>query len=213
MKTCAVCERTLLMGEHTSRFSPEGRDYIDVCALCQEQAVDHGWTREGLPLHGGFELAGRRRRQRPLWQALLGGARDESPEPVIAEPALRRLSDADLQLVEAADLFNQSQFRRTILSVSRSLGPPRVSIVPLSGISGETILTFVWEITWYQYRVSPDSSQPVRSAERGSDPSEIEESFTRWNATLNDDDGRVVPDAALLPGVRAPAGEGPTYNR
>jgi hypothetical protein len=192
VKICAVCERTLLMGEHTSRLSPDGRDYVDVCVLCQESAIDLGWSREGGSMQGFVDPPGRRRRQRPLWQVLLGG-RDETPPPVVTEPALRRLSDTALQLVEAAELFNQSQFRRTITSVSRSLGAPHASIVPLSGLSGETVLTFAWDITWYQYRVSPDSAQPVRGAERGTDIDEIEEPFTQWNARV-EDDGRVVPD-------------------
>src|SRR5581483_11452863 len=34
-RTCAICERTLLMGERAIRFSPNGgADYVDVCPLC-----------------------------------------------------------------------------------------------------------------------------------------------------------------------------------
>lgn len=196
VKTCAVCERTLLMGEHTIRFSPDGREHVDVCTLCQDVALDHGWSREGGPLATALEQPVRRRRQRPLWQVLLGGREDE-PEPVFGEPILRRLSDAELALVEAADLFNQSQFRRTITSVARSLGPPRASIVPLSGVTGETVVTFAWDITWYQYRVTPDAAQPIRIAERGTDTGEIEASFTAWNASL-DESGRLMPDLAAI---------------
>jgi hypothetical protein len=192
VKACAVCERTLLMGEHTGRFSPDGRTYADVCVLCQGTAIAQGWSREGLLPGVGVEPPSRRRRQKPLWQVLLGGKEDELPL-VLSEPTLRRLSDGDLQLVEAAELFNHCQFLRTVVSVSRSLGPPQASIVPLSGVSGETVVTFAWEITWYQYRVSPESAQPVRVAERGADPAEIEAAFTRWNATLTDD-GRLVPE-------------------
>ena len=32
-RVCAVCERTLLMGEHTLRFSPDGEEFVDVCPL------------------------------------------------------------------------------------------------------------------------------------------------------------------------------------
>ena len=46
-RICAVCERTLLMGEHTLRFSPDGHEFVDVCTLCSEVALDHGWVREG----------------------------------------------------------------------------------------------------------------------------------------------------------------------
>jgi hypothetical protein len=190
---CAVCERTLLMGEQAIRFSPDGHEFVDVCTLCQEVALDHGWVREGLAVSVALQQpTTRRRRQKTLWQTLLG-ARQEEPVPVVSEPILRRLSDDEISLVEAAELFNQSQFRRTVTGVARSLGSPNVSIVPLSGVNAETVLTFAWDITWYQYRVTPESAQPVRIAERGHDADEIESSFTRWNATL-DEDGRLVPD-------------------
>jgi hypothetical protein len=195
-RTCAVCERTLLMGEQSTRFSPDGQEYVDVCPLCSDVALDYGWVREGHPVSVALQTPGRRRRQKTLWQTLLG-AREEEPDPVVSEPILRRLDDDELALVEAADLFNQSQFRRTIAGVSKSLGAPNASIVPLSGVNAETVLTFAWDITWYQYRVSPESGQPVRIAERGQDTDEIEPAYREWNATV-DDDGRVMPNIARV---------------
>ena len=46
-RTCAVCERTLLQGERATRFSPHGSgdDYVDVCPLCQELALEHWWVK------------------------------------------------------------------------------------------------------------------------------------------------------------------------
>lgn len=195
-RTCAICERTLLQGEHAVRFSPGGAGLVDVCALCQDIAVDNGWLREDGAVSAALHHVPRRRRQKTLWQALLG-AREEEAEPVISEPILRRLSDEEVGLVESAELFNQSQFRRTVLGVTRSLGTPNISIVPLSGVNAETVVTFAWDITWYQYRVSPESPQPVRLADRGEDTSEIESPFVQWNATL-EDDGRVVPELARV---------------
>ena len=127
-----------------------------------------------------------------LWQTLLG-AREEEAEPVVSEPILRRLSDDELTLVEAADLFNQSDFRRTVAGVTKSLGDPKVSIVPLTGVNAETVLTFAWDITWYQYRVTPDAAQPVRIADRGHDLGEVEPAYAHWNARF-DETGRLVPD-------------------
>lgn len=191
-RACAVCERTLLQGEHALRFSPDGVEFVDVCPLCQEVALDYGWVREGGPMSPVFTPHGRRRR--PRWAQFLG-VRDGNPEPLVAEPVLRRLSDSEAALVEAADLFNASLFIRTVQGVERALGAPLVSIVPLSGVTGELVLTFAWEITWYQYRVVPDAPQPIRLADRGADISEIEPAFTAWNAKL-DESGRVVPDVA-----------------
>jgi hypothetical protein len=174
------------------RFSHDGHAFVDVCTLCQDIALDHGWVREGIAISPTLAQAPRRRRQKTLWQTLLG-ARDEEPEPVASEPILRRLSDDEIALVEAAELFNQSQYRRTVAGVARSLGSPSVSIVPLSGVNAETVITIAWEITWYQYRVSPELAQPVRIAERGQDVDEIEAAFTVWNSVL-EEDGRLVPE-------------------
>jgi hypothetical protein len=190
-RACAVCERTLLQGEYALRFSPDGVEFVDVCPLCQDIALEYGWVREGGPMSPVFSPHGRRR---PRWAQILG-VRNGGPEPVVPEPILRRLSDGEAALVEAADLFNASLFLRTVQGVGRALGAPLVSIVPLSGVTGELVLTFAWEITWYQYRVVPEAPQPIRLADRGSDISEIEPGFTAWNGKL-DESGRVVPDVA-----------------
>ena len=195
-RVCAVCERTLLMGEHTLRFSPDGEEFVDVCPLCSEVALDHGWVREGHAVSPALQQHPRKRRQKTLWQTLLG-TREEEAEPVVAEPVLRRLSEDELALVEAADLFNQSTFRRTVAGVARSLGQPKVSIVPLPGVNAESVLTFAWDITWYQYRVTPEAAQPVRIADRGHDIAEVEETFAQWNARFDESD-RLVPDLATV---------------
>jgi hypothetical protein len=194
-RTCAICERTLLMGEHALRFTPDGGEFVDVCPLCQDAALEYGWFREGSPTTPTVALESRRRRRG--WAASLLGGRRTEEAPVAPEPILRRLSEAELEVVEAADLFNLSPYRRTVAGIAKSLGPPQASIVPLSGVSGEMIITVVWEISWYQYRVTPESSQPVRLAERGHDPAELEPVFVEWNAQLADD-GRLMPDIARV---------------
>jgi hypothetical protein len=191
-RACAVCERTLLQGEYTVRFSPDGVEFGDVCSLCQDVALDYGWVREGGPISPA--LSAHARKKRPRWAQFLGVGNGDS-QPVLTEPILRRLSDSEAALVEAADLFNASLFRRTVEGVGRALGAPLVSIVPLSGVNSELVLTFAWEITWYQYRVLPEAGQPIRLADRGADISEIETAFTDWNAAL-DESGRVVPNVA-----------------
>lgn len=194
-RICAVCERTLLMGERAVRYSPNGGgSYVDVCPLCQETAVEHGWIKEGAPTTP-MVPAERRRRGFSLGSFL--GARPRPEETVAPEPILRRLSEHELQMVEAADLFNASQYRRTVAGIAKSLGEPRVSVVPLSGVNAEVVVTVAWDISWYQYRVSPDSDNPVRLEERGHDPDDLEGSFQEWNARV-DEDGRLVPDIARI---------------
>ena len=182
------------MGEHAVRYWPGGGDHVDVCPLCQDIALEHGWVREGSPTTPTVPRDLRRRKL--SWAGLFGPQRP-SEAPVAAEPILRRLSDLELDLVEAADLFNASPYRRTVAGIAKSLGEPKASIVPLSGVSGEMIVSVAWEISWYQYRVSPESAQPVRLAERGHDLGELESSFQDWNAGLAAD-GRLMPDIARV---------------
>ena len=59
------------------------------------------------------------------------------------------------------------------------------------------VVTVTWEISWYQYRVSPDAAQPVRLVERGHDLEELDTGFQDWNAHLADD-GRLMPDIARV---------------
>ncbi len=197
-RSCAICERTLLMGERAIRFSPNGGvDYVDVCPLCADTAIEYGWVREGSPTSPTM-AAERRRRGGGGWlQTLLGTRPRVVEETVASEPILRRLSDEELAIVEAADLFNASQYRRTVGGISKSLGEPRVSVVTLSGINVEAVVTVAWDISWYQYRVSPDSDNPVRLEGRGHDPDQLEGAFTGWNANMSED-GRVVPDIARV---------------
>jgi hypothetical protein len=195
-RSCAICERTLLMGERATRYSPNGgEDYVDVCPLCQEAALECGWLKEGSPTTP--TVPSERRKRRFSLGTLLGAPKAAAEEPVAAEPILRRLSEPELAMVEAADLFNASQYRRTVGGIAKSLGAPRISVIPLSGVNPDVVVTVAWDISWYQYRVTPDSAQPVRLAERGHDPDDVEASFTEWNAHL-EDDGRIVPDIARL---------------
>ena len=196
-RSCAICERTLLMGEKAIRFSPNGgNDFVDVCPLCAELAVEYGWLREGAPTTP-VAFPERKRRNGSWLSGLLGGRQRTAEETIVSEPILRRLSDHEQAMVGAADLFNASQYRRTVGGIGKSLGTPKVSVVVLSGVNSEVVVTVAWDISWYQYRVSPESENPVRLEGRGHDPTELETSFTSWNAHMADD-GRVVPDIARL---------------
>ena len=49
----------------------------------------------------------------------------------------------------------------------------------------------------YQYRISPGSPQPVRLAERGLEPGELDPKFSEWNA-------RYESGAGILPDIDSP---------
>jgi hypothetical protein len=193
-RTCAICGRSLLTGERPVRYAPHGSDFVDVCPLCQEIAVESGWLKEGSPTTPMVPASRRRRR---LSFGSLFERRAEAEQPVAPEPILRRLSEQELAIVEAADLFNASAFRRTVAGIAKSLGRPQTSVVPFSGLNQEVVITIAWDLSWYQYRVALDSAQPVRLEERGHELRELDATFTAWNARL-EDDGRVVPEIARL---------------
>lgn len=189
-RTCAICHRTLLLGERAIRFTPGGDEWVDVCALCTATADENGWIKEGNPTTP--LVSDSRRRKRLGFGSLLEGRKTE-PEPVVSEPLLRRLSPEEQAVVEAAEIFNESPYRRTIAGIAKSLGDARVSLVPLSGVNQEVVVTVAWEISWYQYRVVFDSGQPVRLAERGYELEELDPRFKAWNGHLAGE-GRVTPD-------------------
>jgi hypothetical protein len=195
-RSCAVCERTLLMGERATRFTPDGENFVDVCPLCQDIALEYGWLKEGSPSTPTVSTARQRRRLNlsSLFEARKAAVAEA---PVADEPILRRLSEPEREVVEAADLFNQTDFRRTVAGIAKSLGAPNTSILPLSGVSGEVVITIAWDISWYQYRVTPESAQPIKLAERGHDVSDLDVSYKDWNAHV-EEDGKLVPEIARL---------------
>ena len=180
------------MGERSVRFTPGGEDWVDVCALCTDQADEHGWIKEGSPTTPLVPDTSRRRRRFP-GLGLIEQHRKIEPESVMPEPVLRRLSSTEQAMVEAAELFNDSAYRRTIAGIAKSLGEARVSFLPLSGVNPEVVVTVAWDISWYQYRVVFESAQPVRLAERGYEFDDLEDRFKSWNGHLGAD-GRLTPD-------------------
>src|SRR5919198_118514 len=89
-RSCAICERTLLMGERATRFSPAADgSFVDVCPLCQDIALAYGWLKEGSPWVPTAQAE--RRRPRFTLAALLGSRREPPDALAAAEPILRRL--------------------------------------------------------------------------------------------------------------------------
>ena len=154
--------RSLLVGERTERFSPDGLEYVDVCPLCREQALEAGWYREGGP-----SLHVRPREQRRGIFAQLFGAVRRVGEPVARADAAPSLAE-DQVVVQAASLFNGSSHpahgRGPDPQPRRRRGgdPPRRAIArPSSPSAGTSRGTSTASM--------PDEPQPVRLIERGFD--------------------------------------------
>jgi len=192
LRTCGVCDRTLLLGERATRYAPGGTDWVDVCALCADEAIARGWIREGSPTTP-LVADGRKRRRRLPHLGLRDTRRGDGEQAALPEPMLRRLTPPEQAVLEAAELFNDSPFKRTVAGIAKSLGDPRVSLLQLSGTNQEVVITIAWDISWYQYRVVLDGSAPVRLADRGYELDEVDVRFQGWNGSL-DPSGQIQPD-------------------
>ncbi|HZY57062.1 MAG TPA: hypothetical protein VFE09_04610, partial [Rubrobacteraceae bacterium] len=113
---------------------------------------------------------------------------------------LRRASDPDQRLRAGISLFNASEHTRTVASISKALGLPKVRVDSGDGSSAKPVITFFWsDMAWRRYVSDPTEGveEPrVYLVESGDDPSGINRSDREPNARM-DAQGR------LILGVRA----------
>jgi hypothetical protein len=202
---CDACERTLLLGEEAFVFR-DGDTRMTVCALCEAEAIDRGWLRDGDPPpppqvrshRPGLRdrLRDRRHRQEPPPPPPLTAAAPSSvvrltqtEEPYQQRARARHEARAEAAAQAVADgvaAFNQSAYQRTVHGIAKSLGHPRVSILPLQGTRPDVIVTVAWDLSWYQYRVDPQRDPAVRLQGRGDDLAELDQRWCAWNGSLTD---------------------------
>lgn len=210
-ETCAVCGRTLLLGEHFERFiAPDGSRNA-VCELCTPRATRARWIREtaaddtpaprapatprtGLlaRIRSTFENRGESSTRR-------GGEREAKRSRPATPPMQKRdvravPTTAEVKIERGIELFNGSQFPRTIAGLTRSLGQPQVAV----WIESPAVVAIVvaWDITWYEYAVDlADINDPAALTSRGTDMVELGERVTQWNIQAGAD-GHLTPPAA-----------------
>lgn len=141
---------------------------------------------EPFALEAGETDAERRRRKRA---ARRGGADEQDSPPVGADVPREVPRDVaavptgpEARLERGIELFNISQFPRTIAGLSRSLGDPMVAAANVP----ETNYVDVWvgwDLAWYSYRVTlGDPTEPVEQSGRGNDVDELAGVVADWNA-------------------------------
>lgn len=134
----------------------------------------------------GAQPARNRRRGR-------GRRREPSESPVVVnEPRSVRAvpTGPTARLAQGLELFNASQFPRTIAGLSRSLGDPQVAAV--NGPDNNVDIYVGWDIVWYSYRVDlGDATEPVEQSGRGNDTAELADVVSEWNS-FADDYGRLA---------------------
>lgn len=86
------------------------------------------------------------------------------------------------RLERGLDLFNHSQFPRTIAGLSRSLGDPKVAAVNVAD-SPVVDVWVGWDLAWYSYRIElTEPAEPVEQSGRGNDIDELVGVVKDWNA-------------------------------
>jgi hypothetical protein len=206
--TCAVCGRNLLQGEEPEVYLVGGTRR-HVCELCTVRANHQGWIRESE----GPQIGHRSRDDRRPLLSRLRGRRDRGvpepapepeagpaapPEPESEGPREPRHVHAvptseELKATRATEVFNASEYPRTVSGVARSLGVPEVSVLPVSGQASMVRIVVAWELCWYRWEVdlADEASYGVRPAGQGYELAELASGEQAGNAAA-DEHGRLV---------------------
>ncbi len=100
---------------------------------------------------------------------------------------------AEQKIASAIAVFNNSEHRRTVAGVARSLGAPDVSIHPNMEHSSLVDIVASWELCWYRYEVDLSDEVPVvRVAAQGYELDELSPQERQSNASY-DEHGALGP--------------------
>lgn len=125
-------------------------------------------------------------------------ASQESGRAGVARGLRRRLRDprhvravptnAEVKVERALEVFNWSDYRRTIEGLVRTLGEPWVTAMPVLDSTSEVVVVVAWELSWYQYRIDlGDSEDPVALTDKGKELGELDVTLREWNAAAGAD--------------------------
>jgi hypothetical protein len=220
---CDVCGRTLLRGEHAEVYIDGGvrRSVCELCkpralheGWLREGTVPEYDENEATSARRGSLLSRLRRRRERASRAPLPSAaepdasaepRGSAPEPrpvprrrersTTGEPRHVRAvpMGAEQKIASAISVFNNSEHRRTVAGVARSLGAPDVAIHP--NMDHQSIVEIVasWELCWYRYEVDLSDEVPVvRVAAQGYELEELTPQERVSNASY-DEHGALGP--------------------
>jgi hypothetical protein len=118
-----------------------------------------------------------------------------SPDPAARGAGIgRAVSPAESRMsrIESAiDRFNNSEQSVMTAGLTRTLGPPWVSIGTAAGSPGEVRVTVAWELSWYQWGIDiSDELRPVYEIAKGAELDELDAPAKQWNARI-EDSGRI----------------------
>lgn len=128
---------------------------------------------------------GRRSRRRPSQREAASVPRE--PRHVRAVP-----TSPQQKCVAAIEVFNGSEYTRTVAGVARSLGAPVAAVHADAGHSTTVQLVVSWELCWYRYEVDLSDEVPaVRPAGQGYELDELEP-WEREGNVLADERGALI---------------------
>ncbi len=123
--------------------------------------------------------------------------RRPEPEPMPELPREPRHvhavpTNAELKMERAVDVFNSSQYPRTVAGVSRSLGAPDVGVRTSEQEPSVVSIFVMWELSWYRFEVDlSDEAGGARKVAQGAELSELDEDERVVNASA-DERGRLA---------------------
>lgn len=130
------------------------------------------------------EAAAPESKQRPEAEA---AAPRRSPDPAapgarVGRPAAPAPSPKSRHEL-AVERFNRSEHARTVAGLTRTLGPPFVSVGAAAGAPSEIRITVAWELSWYQWIVDVrDESRAIYEVAKGFEMDELDGPAREWNA-------------------------------
>jgi hypothetical protein len=201
-EACEVCGRTILKGERTRRYVSPDAEQREVCDLCRGEVEAARWVRadradiqappprEPTANRARAWLSERAARARlALEETRRRAAEGTPPRPERRDAHIQVAPDTpERRLRRALEKFNESEHRRTVAGLTRSLGEPRVAVVTPVDAPHHVRLTVAWDLSWYQWEVRlADEPARVRSMAKGSEVEQLAESDRHWNARAGED--------------------------
>jgi hypothetical protein len=195
--------------------------------VADQQRADPSLRRRRGSLVGWFREHGRRRAHperdadsKPAPAAETSGPhgngserRQDIPAASVPDPAARGAGvgraaarEPGTRLERAVARFNQSPHAHMVAGLTKTLGPPSVSVGVAAGSPTEVRVTVAWELSWYQWGVDlGEPSMGVYEINKGHELSEIDAPARQWNAHAAGD-GNLRLGSATAPQQGQPAG-------
>ncbi len=105
----------------------------------------------------------------PAQRVRRASATRREPRHVRAVP-----TSTEQKIAVALELFNESEYPRTVAGVARSLGAPTVAAHPLARRPSTVTIVVGWELCWYRYEADlSDDGSAVRPAGQGYELTEL----------------------------------------